>query len=332
MIPGKDRNRQLNSGAPSGWHNVKPEIATLECDRNDKPLIYAIVSTWHDADIIYATVRNCFNNGIEKVFILDNNSPDDTVSEALRAGAIIAEIYETEYYDDDLRIRKQNNFVKHIVETERHRELWFITLDADELPSGYKDDTIQDTLGRLPGGIRTIGSKAIDLYPYNGQEYIPEKHPASCFTHGINRIAKFACNGKHWKHIALRYFNGRYDIAQSRGNHRPASPKMYSVVYGPAELELPIFHCPLRNKEAAIARLTELCHKKNDQGHHRSIGDDQVIQAQGAIKRFNSIESIYAGRWYEVELPHSQLYGRNIVGICPLPWNRLQPTLTYLEI
>jgi hypothetical protein len=293
------------------------------------PLVYAIISSWYDSDIIYDTVRNCFNNGCTKVFLLDNDSPDNSVSEAIRAGAEVAEIYHTDYYDDDLRIRKQNEFVQRIVESEKHRELWFLSLDSDEFPTGYASDTIQQTLGRIPGDIRTIGSSAIDLYPLKDQIHTIGQHPASCYTHGINRIARCYCELSHWKHVALRYFNGVFDIAQGRGNHRPAHIRPNRTIYEAPSWNLPIFHVPIRNEVNARARLTALCSKTNKQGHHRSIGDDLVIGGQGAIKRFHSLDMIYQQQWDKVELPHSQMYGRDIVGICPYPWKALHPTLEY---
>lgn len=329
MIPDKNRSKSLNSGAIDGWHFIKPLVSDTPCSRTDEPLIYAIISTWHDGDIIYDAVRNCFNNGCSKVFVLDNNSPDNSVSEAIRAGAEIAEIYDTEYYDDDLRIRKQNLFIKNIVETEAHRELWFITLDGDEFPTGIGSDTIQQTLGRMPGELRTIGSKAIDLYPNKGEEHIIGQHPASCFAYGINRIARCYCELSDWKHVAIRYFNGVYDISQCRGNHRPAHMLRNRTIYEPRHLTLPIFHAPIRNEINTRARLTALCGKNNELGYHRSIGDDKVIGGQGAIKRFHSLDMIYSQQWDKVELPHSQMYGRDIIGICPYPWKKLHPTLEY---
>lgn len=326
-IPGRARSRELNHGAPIGWKLVKPTLTDLPMLRTDRPLMFAIVSTWHDADIITATVKNCLDNGCEEVYILDNNSPDDTVEKAEAAGAKISKVYETEYYDDDLRIKKQNTIAEAIVTKHNHREVWVITLDADELPIGYCGESIQETLGRLPGEVRTIGSNAIDLYPQQDDVYVDGTHPACCFAYGINRTAKFACNQHHWKHVAIRYFNSKFDIAQSRGNHYPARAKV-GIPIMESKLELPIFHTPLRNRVDAERRLTALCGKKDKAGFHRSAGDDDAIGSQGAIKRFNSLDSIYCGRWHEVELPHSQMYGRQIVGICPYPWRTLHPELS----
>lgn len=325
-IPGRHRSKQLNHGAPYGWKLMKPKLSDLPTGRLDKPLVYAVISTWHDADIITTTVKNCLDNGCKEVFILDNDSPDNTVEKAKAAGAKIAEVYSTEYYDDDLRIQKQNTIVKALIERYAHRDVWILTLDADELPTGICGEKIQDTLGRLPGDIRTIGSNAIDLYPARNEVYSDGVHPAVCFANGINRTAKFACDQHHWKHVAIRYFHGRFDIAQTRGNHYPARPPKSSQLLE-SNLELPIFHAPLRNRADAEQRLTALCGKKDKHGHHRSAGDDDAIGGQGAIKRFKSLTSIYTQRWHEVELPHSQMYGRQIVGICPYPWRTLAPQL-----
>ena len=328
MIPDRARNKELNSGAPAGWHFNKPVVSNLACDRQDEPLVYAIVSSWYDGDIIYDTVRNCFNNGCTKVFILDNDSPDNSVSEAIRAGATIGEIYHTDYYDDDLRIRKQNDIVKNIVESEAHRELWFLSLDGDEFPTGIGNETIQQTLGRIPGNIRTIGSNAIDLYPNIGEQHTIGQHPAISYSYGINRTARCYCDLSHWKHVALRYFDNVFDIAQGRGNHRPAHIRINQTLQEPKDISLPIFHVPIRNEEHTRTRLTALC-GKNEQGQHRSIGDDLIIGSQGAIKRFHSLDMIYQRQWDKVELPHSQMYGKEIVGICPYLWRTLHPNLSY---
>jgi len=329
MIPGRQRTLELNHGAPDHWKKISVSRCDAVLDRSDQPLVYAIISTWYDGDIVAATVKNCFDNGCTRVFVLDNDSPDNSVAAAVEAGAEIAEVYHTEYYDDDLRIRKQNEFIKHIVETSNYRELWFLCLDGDELPTGHCGETVQQTLGRLPGEIRTIGSNAIDLYPSRGEKYVIGEHPAIHFANGINRTAKFACAMQHWKHVALRYFNCVFDIAQSRGNHLPFA-KHSNVRIREPHIELPIFHAPIRNQEEATARLIALCAKPKDGKQHRSAGDDAVIGGQGAIKRFKSLEYIFTQQWDKVELPHSQMYGREITGVCTYPWRVLKPELSHM--
>ena len=52
--------------------------------------LFAIVGTWMEADVIEATVKNAFTQGCERVFLVDNESPDDTVEKAIAAGAELA--------------------------------------------------------------------------------------------------------------------------------------------------------------------------------------------------------------------------------------------------
>ncbi len=66
------------------------------------------------------------------VYVLDNDSPDDTVEAARRAGASVVEVYATKYYDDDLRVQKQNEHIRRITEHEKLPNLWWMVLDADE--------------------------------------------------------------------------------------------------------------------------------------------------------------------------------------------------------
>jgi glycosyltransferase involved in cell wall biosynthesis len=316
----------MNHGYPPNWKLQKPRFMPAKLSEGSKSVVYAFISTWYDGDIIGATVRNCFRNRCDRVFVQDNDSPDDSVRMAEQNGADVVNVFKTEYYDDDLRIKLQNDFVRKLVEAHKHDDIWVLTLDADELPIGPNGEPFYEILSRLPRSIRTIGSNAIDLYPDAGDVYDRDKHPAACFKKGIRRTAKFACQRNHWKHVAIRYLDGVFDIAQSRGNHYPAVPSIRDNIYEP-EIEIPIFHAPIRNKEEAYARLEALCGKPNAQGHHRSIGDDIAIGGQGAIKRFNSLDAIFSQQWQNVDLPHSQMYGRNITGICPYAWSKLEPNL-----
>ncbi len=45
-------------------------------------LLFAVVKTWMDEDIIEATVRNAFAQGVDCVFLVDNASTDSTLDRA----------------------------------------------------------------------------------------------------------------------------------------------------------------------------------------------------------------------------------------------------------
>lgn len=322
--PGNLRNQQLNGGAPDGWRRVTPTVVPCQTVEPQEIVLYALISTWHDADVIAATVRNCFEQGCDKVYLLDNNSPDETRWKALEAGALVASVYETEKYDDDLRCRLQNETIQAITTLEKLPTLWWLAIDADEFPAVPRE-TLKECLSKLPTHIKTVGCDFIDLYPTEGRVYEPGKHPAECMTHGVWRRGgvKRYCECGHWKHPLVKYENGVYDAGFFRGNHGIAVPPGDWLRHRINEPESDVicFHAPIRAPEETYKRLSALC----DTG--RNEWDDQVTNHQGAIKRRRSLDAIYAGRWREVEHPHTQIFGRDVTGLALYPWRTLAPGL-----
>lgn len=318
--PGRKRNQELNGGVPKGWQRKTPSIRPAPeyaCDAQ----LYAIISTWFDEDIIAAAIANCFDNGCDRVYVLDNDSPDDTEQEALRSGAHQVVSYTTEYYDDDLRITLQNDIIKRITEDERHKHLWWVVLDGDEFPLAPVGVPLKRHLQTLTTNIRVVGSNFIDLYPTSETQYVRGTHPALCFTHGVWRrggIQRY-CQCGHWKHSVLRYDDGKYDIALFRGNHGVAlSPDCKTQLLEPHD-GLVYFHAPLRNRDFAERRLTTLC------GSGRDAWDVDVTNDNGAVRRWRSLEAIYEQHWHEVELPHTQVFGRPVTGLALYEWRKLLP-------
>jgi len=327
-IPGLQNQRNLNAGAPTGWQrcNIHGMDVAGRQPEADSIELYATISTWMDADIIEANVRNCFENGCSKVFILDNASMDRTVEVALAAGATLWETYTTEYYNEDLRIRKQNEIIEKVTKAEKHKILWWMTLDADEFCAGHNGERVIDTLQKLPEQISTVGSICIDLYPTPGNPYILGRHPAACFTHGIKRVegCRMYCSLGHYKHIYFKQTDGLFNVAQTRGNHSLATPGKATLLE--PDYTLQFFHAPYRRYEETFTRLQALC-DKNAAGRHRSMGDDECTGNHGAIKRWRGVQHLYAGEFDKVEMPHSQIYGRQVVGIAVYPWRVLAPSL-----
>jgi hypothetical protein len=332
-IPGLLNQRAMNSGAPSGWKNCSTSLINVsEMEPESYSVeLYATISTWMDADIIEANVKNCFANGCSRVYLLDNDSSDGTVEAAMSAGATIGEIFETEFYDEDLRIRKQNEIVRRVTTEEKHKILWWINLDADEFCVGLNGERVIDTILRMPSQISTIGSDCIDLYPTEGREYVIGEHPAKCFDKGINRVegSGHFCPAAHYKHLYFKQTDGVFNVAQTRGNHCLATPKK-STLYEP-NFTLRFFHAPYRRKQETQSRLEALCAKKNELGGlHRSVGDDECTGNHGSIKRWKTLEHVYSGEWDKVEMPHTQMYGRPIVGLALYPWRVLAPELSWM--
>lgn len=315
-LPGFVNHRNLNGGCPAGWIVDQPASEAVELGEPRDIDLCAVIATWKDWDIIGASVRNCFEQGCARVLILDNDSRDDTVERAKAAGAEIAKVYATEYYDDDLLNKLRNDTIKCEVERSK-RECWWIALDADEFP--VVPGTLKQYLSRLPQHIRTVGFDAIDLYP-TGMEYVVGEYPWHCYDMGWRRSGGFKRYGQHcghWKHPVVQY-NGLWDIGVSRGGHCPSAPKSMHIVE-PDGMRW-IFHAPLRRREDAERRLKALC-------NGRSEWDDHVTGKQGAIKRWSSLKAIYEGRWDAVDIPHTQMYGRAVVGIALYPWRVIAPEL-----
>lgn len=326
--PGQRRNRELNGGAPPGWVRVQLHVEKVELREPTLAPIYAVVSSWHDADVIEATVRNCFDQGCERVYLLDNASPDNTAEVARAAGVNDVITYRTEFYDDDLRVRKQNEIVRRVTAEERHPELWWIVLDADEFPAGRDGKTVAALLRSLPAQINTVGSDFIDLYPSNGEAYRIGAHPALCMSRGVWRRGgiRHYCACGHWKHAIVRYRDGIHDLAHFRGNHGLAASKQNRgvVLAVESQFDVPFFHAPIREESATRARLNALCESGRNQW------DDHVTNSQGAIKRWQALDNIYAGRWREVNLPHTQVYGRSVTGLALYPWRVLAPSVVLI--
>lgn len=318
----------LNGGSPRGWHKQHPETAILPKPNssNENVHLYTIISTWNEADIIEAAVRNCFASGSSKVFIIDNASDDLTVSKAKAEGACIWKIYETDFYDDDLRIKLENELAAEIVADDTSESVWIASLDADEFYCGSKGVRLVDYLSGINPCFRIVGVNTIELYPKSPDEYVVGRHPADCMTHGIRRFAEhgaFCRDSTHWKHVLLRYSGGIFDIAQNRGNHIPFVPSEFvGLLLEPPE-PIVLFHAPYRRKEDSAFRLKKLCDTPDSLDSSRSVVDDLLIGNQGAIKRYRSLEALYAGRFRDVELSHSQVFGREVRGIALYPWRRL---------
>ena len=56
-----------------------------------------------EADVVAASIRNAVTQGCERMYVVDNASPDDTVSVALAEGAILARSFTSERYNERLR-------------------------------------------------------------------------------------------------------------------------------------------------------------------------------------------------------------------------------------
>src|SRR5688572_8028515 len=87
--------------------------------------LFGVLGTWMEADIVAANIRNAITQGCERVYLVDNGSPDETVAIAVAEGAILARSFTTERYDEHLRLRHMNDVVIEVSESEPDQHLWW---------------------------------------------------------------------------------------------------------------------------------------------------------------------------------------------------------------
>src|ERR1700674_5907437 len=51
--------------------------------------LFAIIGAYMEQDVVAATVANAYAQGCERVYLVDNDSSDATVREAVAAGAVL---------------------------------------------------------------------------------------------------------------------------------------------------------------------------------------------------------------------------------------------------
>lgn len=283
--------------------------------------MFAILSTWHEADIVEAAVYNCFAQGFDRVFLVDNDSPDDTIACALRAGAELACTFHTEFYQEGVRLREINQVIRRITADVALPVLWWGCFDADELPY-FPGGNIRMFVEQLPVVYNVIGAVSIDHYPTAPLANIRGFHPAEFQPCGMYRTTQGSCNYSHWKHPMICTRNGRATVGVSIGIHCPIVHSTHPPLVEPDEMLL-LHHCPFRNRADTETRLAMLCAPKAELGgNHRSITDDKAINAEGAIKRWRNLAAIYEGRFQDAELPHAQAW-RGVRGIPVQPLTEL---------
>ena len=274
--------------------------------------LFAIVGAWMEADVIAATVANAFVQGCERVYLVDNDSPDETVNVAVAAGATLAEVFSTSSYDEVLRLGIMNGVVQRVSEAEGSPHIWWLWLDADEFPHGPRGMTVREYLASLDRRFRIVGARFINHFPDREPAYVPGFHPLDfqplCEEHLVG------CRLKHRKHSLQRFDRDRPPIICDRGFHRADSAER--PLREPAEA-IYLHHFPYREPGVTRRRLALLC--ETDEGGRTRVkeGDDA---ADGMVPRFQTLDAVYRGDWDQVR--NYRFEGDHSVAR-PIPWEQL---------
>ena len=256
------------------------------------PRLFAILGAWMEADVIAATVTNAFAQGCERVYLVDNDSPDDTVAEAMKAGATLAESFSTDKYDEQLRLDIMNRVVRNVSAAESADHIWWLWLDADEFPHGPRGLTVLEFLSGLDRRFRIVGARFINHFPSAHPAYIPGFHPLDfqplCEEH------RFGCALHHRKHPLQRFDRAGPPIICDRGFHEASS--MERPLREPTEAIF-LHHFPFRDPIVTRSRLKMLCANDAAGGMRVKDGDDA---ADGMVPRFQTLEAVYTADWEHV--------------------------------
>ncbi len=272
--------------------------------------LFGILCTWMEADVVFATVKNAFVQGCERVLLLDNDSPDETISEALRGGAELAGVFHTDAHDDPGRVGRMNDLAAQASLEDGAEQIWWLYLDADEFPHGPYGLTIREYLDRLDRRFRVVGSVTFDHYPSSRPGYLPGFHPIECQPYCEQRRAPY-CSAQHFKHPLIRLDKGRAPLGLSRGYHKAtgADGQLAEPCVG-----LITHHFRFREEAATRHRVEAL---GEGAGRGRSRLTDAGLAMRG---RRNALDDVYAQSWDRV---FSYNIGGGGRGVHPLPWSKV---------
>lgn len=296
--------RQLDASAKlaakeqlPGWllSRVRPNaVRTARGDarhvHGEGQTLYAMVCTWNEEDIIHATVRNAFELGAERVFLLDNGSTDDTVVEAEAAGATHVLTFVTESFDELFKYRLINEFIEHLSGASGHDRLWWLLMDADEFVTVPNGGPLLEHLATVDERCRVLGARVLDHYPTPGVAYEPRTHPIDVQPMCREKV-DHRCSMGHHKHPVFLWDRERKRIIVEPGFHQLRC--VGEALYEP-DVSLVLHHFPFRNEVDSRRRLDLLARRG-------STAATQVASADAhMVARRRSLDAVYAGRYDEI--------------------------------
>ncbi len=283
--------------------------------------LFAVLGTWMEADVVEACVRNAFAQGVEEVFLVDNDSPDATVAVAERAGASLAVSFSTRFYNEQMRIDIMNGVMREASFASGAEHVWWLWLDADEFPHGPGGMTVREFLGGLDRRFRVVGARYFDHYPSTSPAYVPGTHPLDtmplCEEHSYRW-----CAAGHYKHPLIRFDARGPQPSAGLGFHLASA----SVVLDEPEQAIFVHHFPYREETVTRERLVALCAAPGADGKPRTAVYEESLLGtpddSNLSRRMRSLDAVYGGRWDDVEPPRTAT-GAKPRGVSPRPWTDL---------
>lgn len=295
------------------WSRVEPNPS-----RPDPLLpvrLFGIVGTWCEEDVIEATVHNAFAQGCERVFIVDNASHDDTLGRATAAGAEVACVYHTNYYDESRRLAEMNRVISAISSELGAEHVWWLLFDADEFVHGPGGLRIVEYLARLDRRFRIVGARVFNHFPTTELANVRGRHPLD-YQPMCQELQMAWCSLRHWKHPLIRWDRSGPPVRPESGFHRVRAP----VRLGEPDESVFMHHFQYRNRPETYDRLRHLCEAQED-GVVRSAKQDLTVRGgSGGRLRWETLDYVYSQNWAKVTwlTPRGHRFG-----VDPRPWASL---------
>jgi Glycosyl transferase family 2/Sulfotransferase family len=308
----RNRGRTPAGGLP---HEDNPDDpSTL-----DEFLLMAVIKSWMDEDVIGATVQNLKTHGFDAVYLVDNASTDATVANGVKAGAEVAEVYETEAFDG----RLVQPFVNAVVARESLRSradhVWWLLLDSDEFPEGPGGMSLRQYLSGLDRRFRVVGASFVNHVPSSKPEYVEGFHPIDfqplCYP--FEPANHPPCPLGHWKHPLQRFDrHGQFVLSNDGAHTAYASERLVEPSAG-----IVTHHFQYRDEKRTRDKLELVCGTSSPRvGLHQSAG------FSGFTRRKRSLDAVYARRWTDMDvLPNAQASASRR----PQPWPRVADVLRW---
>jgi hypothetical protein len=271
---------------------------------------FAVLGTWMEADVVEACIDNALTQGVERIYLVDNDSPDDTVERASAAGAVVARTFSTEGYDELLRMRLMSDVVDEVSVADGAAHIWWLWLDADEFAHGPRGLTLRAHLDTLDQRFRILGTRYLNHYPSGAPQNVRGRHPLD-YQPLCEELTWPFCAMRHRKHPLQRWDRSGPAIECGPGFHKASS---IDLLLEPSDGAF-VHHFPFRDEALSRARLDVLCGVDGEGGRGRE-GDPATDHM---LARYRSLEAVYAQKWDDVDnfMPGADR------GVSVVPWDLL---------
>jgi hypothetical protein len=272
-----------------GWVRLEENPAVP--DPLESFRFFGVLGTWMEEDVVAACVANAFRQGCERVYLVDNGSPDATVERALEAGATLALTFRSDRYDEDERIRRMQSVVDEVSAAEGADHVWWLYFDADEFHHGPGGATVREYLQTLDRRFRIVGARLFNHLPDGEPGYVEGRHPLDCQPL-CYEIPFPRCALAHSNHPLQRWDRASPPIVPSGGAHtatcdEPLREPRPGVFFQ---------HFPYR-EEGFTRRRVEHLFGLDGSGGRVTPGREAHMRA-----RLRSLDAVYGRRWHGVSL------------------------------